>query len=235
MRRILADYDKRLQAAGTDSAKLGKLLIRRERRVKRKQLALDKGNAIMRLGEPPVVYDTVLTNRTVEQMTTYLHSEGFFRARVYATDTARTKRGPWRGFLYLTGLRKERPRRDSTGAIRPHRRVTVTYHITENQPFLVSQLTTSIPDSGVAQVVRQGQGASLLKVGTRYQEELIGQERTRLEACSKTRATTTSASSTSPWRPTPASRPSRCGCAPSLPTPRRARATAATPCAGCAW
>lgn len=185
LRRILSTYDERIQAAGTDSAKLGRLLARRERRVKRKQLALDKGNAIMRLGEPPVVYDSALTRRSLEQMTTYLHSEGFFRATVRATDTARTKRGPWRGFLYLVGLRKQQPRLDSAGQVRPHRRVTVTYHITEGRPFLVSQLTRTIPDSGVARVVRQNEGQTLLKVGDRYREELIGQERSRLEVLLK--------------------------------------------------
>ena len=88
-RLIQNSYDTRMKAAGTDSAELGKLLARRERQVKRKQLVLEKGNSIMRLGEPPVVYDTALTKRSVEQMTTFLHSQGFFRARVTATDTAR--------------------------------------------------------------------------------------------------------------------------------------------------
>ena len=181
MRRLLARYDEQIKAAGADSAKLGRLLNRRERRVKRKQLALDKGNAIMRLGEPPVLYDTALTRRSVEQMTTYLHSEGFFRATVYATDTARSKRGIWRGFLYGVGLRKEQPRVDSTGKVRPRRRVTVTYHITEGRPFLISELTQTIPDSGVARIVRQGMGSALVKKGDRYREGLIGQERSRLE------------------------------------------------------
>jgi len=185
MQHIKDKYDRRLTEAGTDSAKLGRLLVRRERRIKRKQLALDKGNAIMRLGEPPVVYDPALTQRSIEQMTTYLHSEGFFRARVTATDTAQTRRGLWRGFLYGVGLRKERPRRDSTGAVRPHRRVTVTYQITENRPFLVTELTRTIADSGVARVVRQHQDQTLLRTGERYQEGLIGQERARLEAVLK--------------------------------------------------
>ncbi|GAA4358110.1 BamA/TamA family outer membrane protein [Hymenobacter saemangeumensis] len=185
MERIRTTYNKRMEEAGTDSAKLGRLLARRERLIKRKQLALDKGNAIMRLGEPPVVYNPALTQRTVEQMTTFLHSEGFFRAQVQATDTARTKRGLWRGFLYGVGLRNERPRRDSTGAIRPHRRVTVTYTINENRPFLISRLTQTIPDSGVAQVLRQHQRETLLRTGERYQESLIGQERVRLETVLK--------------------------------------------------
>jgi hypothetical protein len=72
---------------------------------------------------------------------------------VYATDTARTKRGLWRGFLYLTGLRKSRPRLDSTGKVRPHRRVTVIYHLREGRPFVLRNLSYTIADSAVRQIV----------------------------------------------------------------------------------
>jgi outer membrane protein assembly factor BamA len=181
----VADFDQRLKEAGTDSAKIGKLLVKGERRVKRRQLALDKGNAIMRLGEPPVVYDTALTRRSVEQMSTYLHSQGFFRAQVYATDTARTKRGLWRGFLYLTGLRKSRPRLDSTGKVRPHRRVTVIYHLREGRPFVLRNLSYTIADSAVRQIVLHDTANSQVRENHRYNEDLIGQERSRLEALLK--------------------------------------------------
>ena len=92
-RAIETKYAAKMQAVGTDSAQMGKLLDQRERKVKRKQLALDKGNAIMRLGEAPVIYDSALTRHSVEQMTTYLRSQGFFRATVSATDTGRYQHG----------------------------------------------------------------------------------------------------------------------------------------------
>jgi len=177
-------FADRMKAAGTDSAKLGKLLAKRERKVNRKQLALDKGNAIMRLGEAPVVYDSALTRRSVEQMTTYLHSQGFFRARVRATDTARYERGI--GLKLLTFGGKFVPGKpDSLDVAKRYRRVTVTYHISENKPFLYRLQPPSIPDSGVAAVVRRAQGQSLLHENDRYNEELIGQERTRLETLLK--------------------------------------------------
>ena len=181
LRTIEEKYTQRIEAVGTDSAKLGKLLAKRENKVKRKQLALDKGNAIMRLGEPPVVYDTAATRRSVEQMSVYLDAHGFFRSRVYATDTARNRRGLWRGALHLVGLHKDKPRRDSAGNVRPPRRVTVTYHVDENKPFTYSQLTYTIPDSGVAQIVQRHASQRLLQVGDRYNEDKIGQERQRLE------------------------------------------------------
>ena len=186
LRDLQASYATRLKAAGTDSAKLGKLLVQRERKVNRKQLALDKGNAIMRLGEAPVVYDSALTRRSVEQMTTYLHSQGFFRARVAATDTAHYRPGPVLKVLRTIGsVLPGKSKTDSLDAPKRYRRVTVTYNIRENKPFLYRLQPPSIPDSGVAAVVRQGQAATLLHENERYNETLIGQERTRLETLLK--------------------------------------------------
>lgn len=177
LRHVQADYDARLQAAGTDSVRLGKLLVQRERKLNRRLVSLHKGNALMRLGEPPVVYDPALTRRSVEQMTTYLHAQGFFRAQVTATDTPTTRKGPSRP--------QPASPADSLAARRPARRVTVTYHVAENQAFRYRLQPPSIPDSGVAAVVRQGRGATLLRENERYNEEQIGQERLRLETLLK--------------------------------------------------
>lgn len=172
------DFDQRRLAAGDDSAKLGQLLNRRERKLTRKQLVLDKGNAIMRLGEAPVIYDSASTRRSVEQMTTYLRSQGYFRARVVATDTARYRHNP---LLRLLAGRHA----DSADRAKLYRRVSVRYRVRQGAPFVLSQLTETIPDSGVAAVVQAGRGASLLRVGGRYNEDAIGQERARLETLLK--------------------------------------------------
>jgi hypothetical protein len=186
--RIQAKYASQLAAAGTDSTKVGKLTTRRDRRLQGKEQALAKGNAIMRLGEPPVIYDPDLSRRTVDQLTTYLRSQGFFRAQVSYTDSARSKRSLVDGLLRVLQLRKKPvhavPLRDSSGQ-RLHRRVTVTYLVEEGPGFTLSQYTRSIPDSGVARVVAQHQGAALLHVGDAYNEDLIGQERQRLETLLK--------------------------------------------------
>ncbi|MFD1875034.1 BamA/TamA family outer membrane protein [Hymenobacter bucti] len=186
--RIQAKYASQLAAAGTDSTKVGKLAARRDSRLQRKEQALAKGNAIMRLGEPPVIYDPDLSQRTVDQLTTYLRSQGFFRARVTYTDSARSKRSLVDGLLRALQVRNKPvhavPLRDSAGQ-RLHRRVTVTYQVQEGPGFTLSQYTRSIPDSGVARVVAQSQGAALLHVGDAYNEDLIGQERQRLEALLK--------------------------------------------------
>ena len=180
LRDIQSTYAERVKAAGTDSAKIGQLITQRERKTKRKQLALDKGNAIMRLGEPPAIYDTALTKRTVEQMTTYLRTHGFFRGRVTATDSARYRHG-----LVMSVLRKIGGlipgKSDSLDAAKRYRRVTVTYHVIENKLFRYRLQLPNIADSGVAAVLRQHRDASLLHENDRYNEDTIGLERTRLE------------------------------------------------------
>ena len=180
MAAINQEFEQRRPGVGTDSAKLGKLLARRERRLNRQQLALDKGNAVMRLGEPPAVYDTASTRRSVEQMTTFLHSQGYFRARVVASDTTR-----YRHDFVLRALARLHPATDSADRAKLYRRVLVVYRVRQGAPFIYTQLTQSIPDSGVAAVVRRSQGASLMRVGNRYNEDVIGQERNRLEALLK--------------------------------------------------
>jgi hypothetical protein len=186
--RTQAKYAAQLAAAGTDTAKVGKLTARRDSRLQRKEQALAKGNAIMRLGEPPVIYDPDLSRRTVDQLTTYLRSQGFFRAQVTYTDSARSKRSLVDAILRVLQLRNKPvhavPLRDSAGQ-RLHRRVTVTYQVQEGPGFTLSQYTRSIPDSGVARVVAQSQNAALLHVGDAYNEDFIGLERQRIETLLK--------------------------------------------------
>jgi outer membrane protein insertion porin family len=167
-----AHFDQRMQAARTDSSKLGRLFTKRERRTKRLQLALDKGNAIMRLGEPPVIYDSALTRQTAEQIATFLKSKGFFRSSVRYTDT-------------LAGRRFSLGRLFGGSDSLHRRRVRVTYRITESVPFRYSQLDYDIADSAVARRVLAAQPASLLHVGDQYDEEVIGQERARIDALLK--------------------------------------------------
>jgi outer membrane protein assembly factor BamA len=147
-------------------------------------MALDKGNAIMRLGEAPAIYDTALTRRTVQQMTTYLHAHGFFRAHVSATDTARYRRGLLFSLVSAPG-RLISGKSDSLDRAKQYRRVTVSYHITENQLFRYRLQAPSIADSGVATIVSQSQPAALLRENGRYNEDSIGLERTRLETLLK--------------------------------------------------
>ncbi|UOR06848.1 hypothetical protein MUN82_07030 [Hymenobacter aerilatus] len=157
-RKLNADlerYNRLIAQARPDSVEVAKLTQKRERLNRRYQQKLDKGNAIMRIGEPPVLYDTALTRQTVTQLGIFLKSKGFFRSSVYATDTVED------------------------------RRATVTYHVHEGPPFHYTQLDYTIPDTSVARRVLATRPGSLLHVGDQYDEEMIGQERTRIETLLK--------------------------------------------------
>ena len=167
-----AELNRRILAARPDSAQVGQLLTKRERRTRRLQLALDRGNAIMRLGEPPVIYDSALTRQTAQQLATFLKSKGFFRSHVSYSDTLADRRFSLGRLL--------------GGADSLHRRrVVVTYRLTENALFHYAQLDYDMADSAVAQRVLAAQSATLLRVGDQYDEERIGQERARLETLLK--------------------------------------------------
>ena len=185
--RIQATYASASEKAGTDSARVGRLATRRDRLLARKRTALTKGNAIMRLGEPPVLYDPTLSARTVEQLKTYLHSQGYFRAQVSYSDTARAKRSPGGIVRNALGRKPVRatPLRDSLTGRRLHRRVAVTYEVKEGPEFTLSELSRIVPDSGVARIIRQSQGTALLHRGDAYNEDAIGLERQRLETLLK--------------------------------------------------
>ncbi|SET35401.1 translocation and assembly module lipoprotein TamL [Hymenobacter actinosclerus] len=169
-----ARYARQIAEAGTDSAQVGRLLRKREQKERRYQLALDKGNAIMRLGEPPVVYDSSLTAASVQQLSVYLKSKGFFRSSVTVTDTVPTRR-----FTPLRLLALQSPYTADS------QRVTVTYHVQEGPAFHYSQLDDEVADSLVARRVRAARPQSLLRVGDQYDEEVIGAERGRLETLLK--------------------------------------------------
>ncbi|WP_019946812.1 translocation and assembly module lipoprotein TamL [Hymenobacter aerophilus] len=169
-----ADYARKIAEAGTDSAQVGRLLRKREQKERRYQLALDKGNAIMRLGEPPVVYDSSLTAASVQQLGVYLKSKGFFRSAVTVSDTVPTRR-----FTPLRLLALQSPYTTDS------QRVTVTYTIQEGPAFHYSRLDDEVADSAVAQRVRAARPQSLLREGDQYDEEVIGAERVRLETLLK--------------------------------------------------
>ncbi|QHJ06323.1 BamA/TamA family outer membrane protein [Hymenobacter busanensis] len=171
-----ADFNRRIRAAGTDSVAVGRLLQKRERRIQRLQAALDKGNAIMRLGDPPVIYDSALTRVTETQIGIFLRSKGFFRSRVSAVDTTDCPTS------LLSKLGKS-AKNDTLGC----RRAAVIYNVQEGPQFRVTQLNYDVADTTVARLIRADTAQALIRVGQPYDEELIGRERTRLENMLKNR------------------------------------------------
>lgn len=168
--KIEKHYDDRIRAAQGDSLKVVNLFEKRERKRKDLVLRKERGNFLMRkLGEPPVIYDSAKTAKTLEQIEIYLAGKGFFRGRA----TAATK-------------------------VQDHK-LTLTYTVTEGPESVLAVLADSIADPVVAALVRadretrrsretpknRAEEGRLLREGARYDADLLGQERTRLDALLK--------------------------------------------------
>ncbi|QNF35180.1 BamA/TamA family outer membrane protein [Adhaeribacter swui] len=141
----------KIAAAGTDSVKISDILAKREERLAVMTRKKEEGNWLMTVGEPPAIYDTLKTQSTLRQIKTYLNTKGFFHAQVSHTEKIKNKK------VYLTLIVKE------------------------DQPTKITQLNYNIADSVIAHLVDSTRSKALLRTGQNYDEEIIDQERNRLE------------------------------------------------------
>jgi len=143
--------DQRIAAAGADSSQVNRLLRKRERRLSRKTRHLEEGNVLMTLGEPPVIYDTLKTAATQQQIATYLTATGFFQNHVSYTTSELNKK------------------------------VTLTFEIEENVPYTYSQVNYVIADPAIRHIIDSTRAQSLVQVNQQYNEEILASERNRIE------------------------------------------------------
>ncbi len=145
-------FAEKIRKAGADSAKTIKLSSKRTRRLERLTKKKEEGNWLMRtIGEPPSIYDSLLTVETASQINTYLNSKGFFHNQVSYKTREKGKK------------------------------IFLTLDITEGEPFKYTEIGYQIPDSTVLSLVRSTESATFLKKGNNYDEELLTLERDRLE------------------------------------------------------
>jgi outer membrane protein insertion porin family len=152
IQRTQERYATRITAAEGDASRVARLQDRREHRLDQLTLHQKDGNFLMRrLGEPPVIYDSLATITTVDQLSIYLEARGFFRNEVSYSKKVQKKK------------------------------VFLTYHIREDQPFRYRDLSYQISDTAVHRLVLKSQAASHLVMNGRYDEETLAKERDRLE------------------------------------------------------
>jgi outer membrane protein insertion porin family len=95
------------------------------------------------IGEPPVVFDPAMTQNTVNQFQLFMHSKGYFNARVEYSDTI------------------------------IKRKTNITYTITGNTPYHIRNLTYDISDPFLRDFVIKDSLNSLIKQGSRYDADEI--------------------------------------------------------------
>jgi outer membrane protein assembly factor BamA len=106
---------------------------------------------IQSMGEKPVVYDSVLTDRTRDDLKTALQNMGYLHANVDVS----------------TNLRK--------------RRIKVSYFLHSGKKFYIDTIKYEIQDSTLAKIIlNKNQSKSLLKRGMPFNVDLLDKERKRV-------------------------------------------------------
>lgn len=118
------------------------------------------------VGEPPVLLDSSLTERSTDQILLYLRKEGWFHAEVRDTVHFRRRK-------LLGGERGE-----------PYRRpkAEVEYVVTPGTPYTYRTITFTVDDPTIQGYVERNWGNSLLKPGDRFDADVLDDERARITA-----------------------------------------------------
>ncbi len=108
-------------------------------------------NWLRQIGEPPVIYDSLLQRKTAEQLNLYLHNKGYFNASV--RDTA-----------IITGKKK----------------IKVVYRLFPNRQHTIASTSYSIEDEEIRSIVLADTINSLLKAGKPFDADIHDKERERI-------------------------------------------------------
>ena len=118
---------------------------------------IEYGNTLMRTGNPVVLLDSNLIEKSRRNMKGYLINHGFFDAAVdYKISTRNQK-------------------------------ASITYQIEENKPYLLDSVYTRIDNSEIKILLSNSSSNSFLKKGQIYNQDNITAERNRLEELLKNR------------------------------------------------
>ncbi|MEQ1732570.1 MAG: BamA/TamA family outer membrane protein [Bacteroidia bacterium] len=103
-----------------------------------------------KIGEEPVIIDSVLTKRTSKQMNNYLHNKGYFLSNV--TDT-----------VYYKG-----------------KRANVVYKVSAGKPYIINEYKYNLEDSVISNLVQTNSKEAYIKKGDNYDISDIERERERI-------------------------------------------------------
>lgn len=117
--------------------------------------SLFKDNRVTRwlkytVGEEPVLVDPILTEKSREQLEAYLHSKGFFEAKVHDTT------------------------------IYSRKKAYVTYNLDHGAPSRIDNITFNIKDTFLLTLARLDSVRSLMKPGDIYDQEKLDLQRDQL-------------------------------------------------------
>lgn len=137
--------------------KNNRLNAKREAKGKKpRKVSLKKKNTLtfrewlLRIGEQPVVYDSLLTKKSARQINLYLNNKGFFNSKVTDSVTVR------------------------------HKKATVHYLVHTGKPYLFRNVSFDIKDEQLNYYVLSDAPATMIKKGANYEVEMLQKERDRI-------------------------------------------------------
>ncbi len=108
-------------------------------------------NYLRTIGEEPVIYDSIITQKSVSQLELYLKNKGFYYAEV--KDTAYFHK----------------------------KKTKVVYTVKANKPFRINDIRYEFEDSTIKRSVISDSANTLLKKGNLFDEDVLASERLRIE------------------------------------------------------
>ena len=118
--------------------------------VLKKKDVLTRREWLLRIGEPPVIYDSLLAKKSARQVSLYLNNKGYFNSKVQDSLSVRNKKA------------------------------TVHYIVHAGRPYLIRNISYDIKDELVKYYVLADAPSTLLKAGINYDVEEIQKERDRI-------------------------------------------------------
>mgnify|MGYP001564651459 CR=1 FL=1 len=112
-----------------------------------------------KLGEPPVIYDSTLNEKSVDLMHRFLNNKGYYENTV-SVEADIQKR--W-------------------FSKKPSQKVQLNFNITKNQQYLISSIHESIKDEKIKKIVLAERNKSVLKVYDPFNLDKLNEERLRIE------------------------------------------------------
>lgn len=110
-------------------------------------------NFMRKIGEPPVLVDTALTARSVQNLQTYLHTRGYFSSKVECDI--------------------------DTSTFRRHR-AKITYSITQGPATRIDSISYNFRDTSLRGIILADTASSLIARGDIFDESVLEQERNRI-------------------------------------------------------
>ena len=109
-------------------------------------------NLKRKVGEEPVLLDTLLTEKSAQNLKTYMDSRGYYSSQVeYSIDTTRRRK-----------------------------RAFVSFKTIQNEPYRIKSISYDFRDNQLAPVIEADTASSLLKVGNIFDITVLDKERQRI-------------------------------------------------------